>query len=137
MRDGRLEMLETDFRQMMIEQRQRSLARVTRPTREAGDRLRSTGESVVLRLCGVSDDPQLDELASFDGTQIVPGRYVVAEVDGRIAAAMPLAGGDVVSDPFRRTAHLLPLLRMRAEQLTSPARTRSWFGAFRWSPVRH
>ena len=130
-------MLETDFRQMLIAQKQQTLARAARPTVHDGDRLAGTAEPVVLRLCRVTDDPQLETLASFDGARLVAGRYVIAEVNGRIVAALPLAGGDIVSDPFRRTAHLLPLLRMRAEQLTQPTPHRSWFGAFRWGLARN
>lgn len=129
-------MLETDFRQMLIAQRQRTLAQATQPTRRDRAQLTGNAEPVVLRLCRVTDDPQLEALASFDGSQIVPGRYVIAEVEGQIVAALPLGGGELVSDPFRRTAHLVPLLRLRAEQLTRPAKTRSWLGALRWSPVR-
>jgi hypothetical protein len=46
---------------------------------------------------------------------------VVALVDGTLVAAMPLAGGPTVADPFVRTAHLRPLLALRAAQLRQPA----------------
>jgi hypothetical protein len=41
-------------------------------------------------------------------------------VDGRLVAALPLAGGHMLADPFVRTAHLLPLLELRAAQLREP-----------------
>jgi hypothetical protein len=59
---------------------------------------------------------------------------LVAEVDGEIVAALSLATGVVVADPFKRTADLVALLRLRAEQLTlpdrreRPARRRLGFG---------
>jgi hypothetical protein len=61
----------------------------------------------------------------------------VAEVSGSIVAALPLAGGKPLADPFRPTAHLLPLLRLRADQLTrTPGRSRSLLTMLRWSAVR-
>ena len=45
-----------------------------------------------------------------------------AEIDGKVVAALPLRGGKVMADPFRPTAHLIPLLELRAKQLaTAPA----------------
>jgi hypothetical protein len=51
---------------------------------------------------------------------------VVAIVNGRIAAALPLAGGRPLADPFVRTAHLQRLLELRAEQLRQPEPRRSF-----------
>ena len=48
-------------------------------------------------------------------------RCVVAEVDGNVVAALPLRGGKVMADPFRPTAHLIPLLELRAKQLAGSA----------------
>ena len=50
---------------------------------------------------------------------------MVALVDGRIAAALPLAGGALLADPFMRTAHLQRLLELRAAQLRQPEPRRS------------
>jgi len=41
-----------------------------------------------------------------------------------VVAALPLGGGEPLSDPFRPTAHLLPLLRLRASQLEGQPRPR-------------
>ena len=57
------------------------------------------------------------ELRFGDGRPVPRGRVVLAEVDGDIVAALPLGGGAALTDPFRPTAHLLPLLRLRAAQL--------------------
>ncbi|HZO98282.1 MAG TPA: hypothetical protein VFB42_13010 [Gaiellaceae bacterium] len=74
-------------------------------------------ERVSLRLCCVHDDPALERLALLEGRPLPRGRFVLAEVDGEVVAALPLRGGAALADPFRPTAHLLPLLRLRAEQL--------------------
>jgi hypothetical protein len=41
----------------------------------------------------------------------------VAEVDGRLRAALPLDGSSPIADPFHRGAELIELLRIRAAQL--------------------
>ena len=50
------------------------------------------------------------------------GRFVVAEVNGELVAAQPLAGGRAFADPFRPTAELLPLMRLRARQIAGADR---------------
>jgi hypothetical protein len=49
----------------------------------------------------------------------------VAEVDGNIHAAISLSDGRAIADPFRHTAELVDLLKMRAAQLTQPAEPRT------------
>ena len=80
--------------------------------------------AVALRLCSVHDDAALERLAQLEGRPLPAGRMVLAEVEGEIVAALPLAGGKPLSDPFRPTAHLLPLLRLRAEQAGGQPRAR-------------
>jgi hypothetical protein len=77
---------------------------------------------VQLRLCRVGDDPALEQLAELEGRPLPTGRFVVAEVGGRITAALPLAGGAPLADPFARTEHLLPLLELRAAQVRGKRR---------------
>jgi hypothetical protein len=74
-----------------------------------------------LRLCRAADDPALERLSALAERPLPFGRLVVALVDGRLVAALPLAGGHALTDPFERTAHLLRLLELRAEQLRQPA----------------
>jgi hypothetical protein len=77
---------------------------------------------VALRLCRVSDDGAISRLAALEERPEPHGRFVVAEVDGEIVAALPLAGGAPLRDPFARTAHLIRLLEMRAAQLMQDER---------------
>jgi hypothetical protein len=72
---------------------------------------------VALRLCRVSDDGAISRLAALEERPEPHGRFVVAEVNGTIVAALPLAGGAPLRDPFARTAHLIRLLEVRADQL--------------------
>ena len=75
---------------------------------------------VELRLCRVADDPDLDRLAELAERPLPHGRLVLAVTRGQIVAALPLAGGPALRDPFAKTAHLMPLLELRAAQLRDP-----------------
>jgi hypothetical protein len=92
--------------------------------------------AIALRLCRVGDDEALARLAALEERTVPSGEFVVAEVDGRIVAALPLCGGTPLRDPFARTAHLVRLLELRAAQITcrDAARRGLWpraFGALR------
>jgi hypothetical protein len=50
---------------------------------------------------------------------------VVAIVEGRLVAAVPLAGGQTLADPFERTEQLVRLLELRAAQLREVGGRRS------------
>jgi hypothetical protein len=94
-------------------------------------------DSVTLRLSRVGDDEGLRRLAELESRRAAAGSHVVAEVGGVIVAALPLNGGKPYADPFRRTAHLLPLLELRAGQIGGgelPRRSRRrLFRVLRWS----
>jgi hypothetical protein len=95
----------------------------TRELRAAADRARreAGGETpvtrVTLRYAAAADTPRLRQLAELDEAPTPSGMLLVAEVDGRIKAALPLDGSAPISDPFHRGAELLELLRTRAAQL--------------------
>jgi hypothetical protein len=72
---------------------------------------------VSLRLDRAGDIWRLRELALLEGRRLSDGQYVVADVDGSILAAVPLTGGAALADPFVSTAHLVPLLELRAAQI--------------------
>lgn len=92
-------------------------ARVVRglPRRRAVDTY-----DVELRLCRVADDAYLDRLAELAERPLPHGRLVLAVTRGQIVAALPLTGGPALRDPFAKTAHLMPLLELRAAQLRDP-----------------
>src|SRR4051794_36299062 len=72
---------------------------------------------VVLRGARHGDHHALAALAALDGTLPPVGPALVAEVEGTIAAVLPLDGGPPFSDPFRQTGDLLALLEERARQI--------------------
>jgi hypothetical protein len=72
---------------------------------------------VTLRFAVAGDRERLRYLAELDSAPAPAGSALVAEVDGRLRAALPLDGGQPIGDPFFRGAELLELLRLRALQL--------------------
>jgi hypothetical protein len=116
------------FRQQFVAQHTRQLESRGRHARPSW--APEPAEEVTLRLCTVQDDPALERLAQLESRELPGGRFVVAEVDGELVAAVPVAGGRAFADPFRKTAQLVPLLRSRARQLNGKNRT--------WQlPIRH
>ena len=114
-----------DFRMNLIHEQRKALEQALQRTRLLEEQAsQPSQEAVSLRLCSVGDDEALERLAVLDGRSSPRGRYVLAEVGGEVIAALPLGGGKPLSDPFRRTAHLLPLLRLRAAQLEAQPRPR-------------
>jgi hypothetical protein len=78
--------------------------------------------TVVIRAARGSDGAVLENLARMDSQRPVSGDVLVAEQDGVIVAA--IAGDRAIADPFRPTAELVALLRLRAGR-TSPGGSRS------------
>ena len=72
---------------------------------------------MTLRLADGRDDVALEGLAQLDSRPLPPGPHLVAERGGRIEAGISLATGELVADPFRRTAELCELLRCHAGQI--------------------
>jgi len=121
------------FAETMLRDNERELARraarvrVTRVETAAPPRNR-TGDPVTLRLARPHDAAALLRLTRLDSRPEPQGSYIIAEIDGEIVAAMQLPSGELVADPFRPTAHLVPLLELRAEQLTRSRLRRARFG---------
>jgi hypothetical protein len=101
---------------LVAREHQRELIRAAKRVRRAG-----TGETpvtrVVLRYAGAADRERLHELAELDSAVAPAGVALVAEVDGRLRAALPLDGTQPIADPFHRGTELIELLRLRAAQL--------------------
>jgi hypothetical protein len=112
------------FSETIVRTRERQLERAVKDIyrREAAPVVRQPAkESVLLRLTTINDADAIERLAALEGMAEPDCRCVVAEVDGTVVAALPLRGGTVMADPFRATAHLVPLLELRAKQLAVPS----------------
>jgi hypothetical protein len=93
-----------------------------------------TGQrSVTLRLGSPADERQLARLAALDSSAPPAQPVLLAEVDGQLRAAIALAGGAVVADPFHPTADLIDLLRARTRQLDAAPRIRHFRRLRTWT----
>jgi hypothetical protein len=119
-------MMHPEFMKIMAAEHIDKLRRDARGMRRPSHRPPMDTQDVELRLCRDADDLQLDRLAALAERPLPHGRLVVAAVRGKIVAALPLATGPALRDPFARTAHLMPLLELRAAQLRDPE-PRPWF----------
>jgi hypothetical protein len=77
--------------------------------------------SIVIRYARPADGPALRRLAALADRPLPDVPALVGEADGEIVAAVPVAGGDVVGDPFRVTLDVAELLRLRSSQLRAAA----------------
>ena len=73
--------------------------------------------SMTIRRARTDDAPTLHRLELLDDYALPAGDALVAEEDGEPIAAVHVASGTAVADPFRRTAAPVALLRLRAAQL--------------------
>lgn len=77
-------------------------------------------EPLVIRYSRDGDRAGLERLAALDSRKLTARSFLLAEVDGELVAAAPLdVDEEPLSDPFRPTATLRELLRLRAHQIRS------------------
>ncbi len=74
---------------------------------------------LTIRRADPRDAGALARLAALDSSHAPVGDVLMAEVGDELRAALSVASGEIIADPFRRTAELVPILQLRAEQLRS------------------
>ncbi len=79
--------------------------------------------SHVIRLAGDADESALERLAQLDSARPLEHPIMVAEIHGRVAAAIDLDERRTIADPFQRTARLRAQLQARAAGIDALART--------------
>jgi hypothetical protein len=73
-------------------------------------------EHIVIRSASPADEQDLAVLGVLDGGHRRPkGRIMVAEVNGRLRAAVG-SNGASISDPFWPSAELVSMLRVRSDE---------------------
>lgn len=77
--------------------------------------------SIVIRPARASDASAIARLALLSARRPPEAPLLVAEVDGEVLAASPVAGGQPVTDPFAVTIDISELLALRAAQLRAAA----------------
>lgn len=81
--------------------------------------------AITIRRLDASDQPELERLAELETRAVPRGPLLGAEVEGHLLAAISLADGELIADPFSRTAELRALLELRAAQLRGRERRRA------------
>jgi hypothetical protein len=76
-----------------------------------------TPKTVTIRPAQHADDVALRRLAALDSQRLPEGDLIVAEVGGELRAAVPVAGGQAIADPFHLTRDVVALLSERVAQL--------------------
>ena len=78
--------------------------------------------SLTIRIAYPDDRAALQRLATLDARPVPSEPLLVAEVEGELWAAVGLADGATVADPFRPSGALVGLLHARRLQLDEPTR---------------
>jgi hypothetical protein len=82
----------------------------------------NSSASISIRSSHPADVAALWRLATLDSALLPDGPLLVAEQGGDVVAAISLATGATIADPFRRSASVVDLLRIRADQLRGAPR---------------
>jgi hypothetical protein len=69
-------------------------------------------EAIIIRSARAADEDAVRRVAQRDSRAVPDGDLLIAVVDGEVQAAIALESGDVIADPFRRTAELVRMLAL-------------------------
>ena len=104
----------------LADERERKL----RENARAAWQRRQRGE-LQIRAATDADMPALVRLARLDSSRPPVGTIIVAKEGGVITAALAAENGATIADPFRATAPVVAMLRLRAEQLKPRSQRRT------------
>jgi hypothetical protein len=79
--------------------------------------MRETLHHITIRRASGTDQASLARLADLDSARPLSGDVMVAEMGGELRAAIELAGGAAIADPFSPTGDLVEMLRLRIERM--------------------
>ncbi len=82
--------------------------RSTTETRSVG---MAMDDGLMIRLSREEDAAAIERLAQLDSQRPPSGDLLLAEAGGELVAAVAVAGNQIIADPFRRTDHIVGLLR--------------------------
>jgi hypothetical protein len=85
------------------------------------------GEPITIKLSTDADRQRLLDLAELDGRHSPHGDVLLAEVNGRLLAAIGMDGA-VIADPFERTGAVVRLLRAQVSGERQRPQRRGWLG---------
>ncbi len=72
---------------------------------------------VLIRPAAANDEPEIARLSALDERELPAGERLIAELGGRIVAALDVRSGCAVADPFVPTSGIVELLGLRAAQV--------------------
>ena len=81
----------------------------------------TSSAQLVLRHATTADIAALTRLAALDSSRVPSGELLVAELDGKLVAALSVDTGAVIADPFEYTASIIESLRAQADERERPA----------------
>src|SRR5262249_11655043 len=102
----------------------RNAKATARPATAPGRRTRLS-DPITIRYSTPDDRAAILRLAALDGQAAPHGVMLLAYAGDELRAAIPLAAGEAIADPFYRWAELVTLLRLRETALRKPARMRA------------
>jgi hypothetical protein len=70
-----------------------------------------------IRIAGDDDRDRIARIASLDSSHPIEGPALVGEIDGVAVAVVSLTDGRAVANPFRPTAGLVEVMRVRARAM--------------------
>jgi hypothetical protein len=79
-----------------------------------GDAMIRMSEPLTIRRDRPGDEAATVRLAALDSAAVPPSPFLLAEVDAELRAALSLANGRVIADPFHPSLYLTALLRVYA-----------------------
>ena len=91
-----------------------------RPTPRVAVVASSQDAPPTIRHAAAADMRALERLAALDSHRIPSGELFVAEVEGRLVAAVSIDTGAVIADPFEHTAPIVKLLRLQTSAVGIP-----------------
>jgi hypothetical protein len=74
---------------------------------------------ITIRRLGADDNAAVTRLAQLDTARRPRGELIGAELDGHLVAAISTTTSEAIADPFRRTAEIVEMLRVRLTQLNA------------------
>ena len=89
----------------------------------------TSASTITIRLAGCADRNAVAGLAALDSAEPPAWPVLLGEVDGELRAALSLADGAEVADPFFLSQHLLALLRAHSATNAEPTRRHARFPA--------
>ena len=70
--------------------------------------------TIEIRPAQLGDEGALTRLGQLDSARVPPGPLLLALEDGKLRAAISVATGAVIADPFAPTARLVEMLRTQS-----------------------